>query len=115
MINDKCIYGCCLLVTKNAIKGFFERLLRCWPAVYAVIYCCNAHSESKSYFMTDTCISSVYNFSVCIKYIFEFLVHMVPEKKKKQEKERVKPTCSSCKRPMKGHKKLLECPKNIKN
>lgn len=48
--------------------------------------------------------------------MIQFLVHMVPEtqtrKRKKQPTERSKPTCSECKRPMKGHKNVIDCPKN---
>lgn len=41
---------------------------------------------------------------------------MVPlpetRKRKKQSTERAKPTCSACKKPMKGHKNVIDCPKN---
>ena len=38
----------------------------------------------------------------------------VPERREKQKKKKAAPKCKHCKQPLKGHKNVVDCPRNRK-
>lgn len=75
---------------------------------------CKRYPTNWTRYLTELTKQSDVIYTIFNNWSIFIVVPQIPQQPEPQAGERSKPCCKTCKRPMKGHNKFLDCPRNQK-